>query len=346
MAIFNDKDFEELALKHTTITMKDTFNITATTISPLQQIDQNGEQRKRYQIADGIYFNEPFFSANGFRGILRRLMTKDMINIIRETKPNFKLKAEEFYLYSSGSSTDRKSIDSISWEKISTLRANAPILSLFGAGLSGISGKCAISDLKPITSMLQIKVLKNDKMTKESIMPLTQNQIFFRTDDFLKDTMLKQFVDEDDIKKWKDTHVKAVSKSKELKKSGKTNKETDSNIAQVIDCESIMPNVTLSNSINPIHGHEFTDIEIGLILSALLEISKMQIGSQKRLGYGVLDWNIELNGESMFSTICDKDYIFNKTINLSTKCKEYIYIYETWARENYSSKIDIDSLIL
>lgn len=111
MAIFDEKDFEELNHKYTTIAMKDTFNITATTVSPLQQIDQNGEQRKRYQISDGIYFNEPFFSANGFRGLLRRVMTKDMINIIRKTEPNFKLKAEEFYLCSSGSSTDRKSID-------------------------------------------------------------------------------------------------------------------------------------------------------------------------------------------------------------------------------------------
>lgn len=192
--------------------------------------------------------------------------------------------------------------------------------------------------------MLQIKVLKNDKTNIEKIMPLTQNQTFFRTDDFLKDTMLKQFVDEYDINQWKKEHIKAVSKSKELKKNGETSKETDSNIAQVINCESIMPNVTLSNSINPIHGHKFTDVEIGLILSALLEISKMQIGSQKRLGYGVLDWNIELNSEVMFSTTCDKDYIFNKTINLSTKCKEYIFIYETWAKENYNSKIDIDSL--
>ena len=47
-----------------------------------------------------------------------------------------------------------------------------------------------------------------------------------------------------------------------------------------------------------------------------LELSKQQIGASKRLGYGVLDWHIELNGESMFSTICDKEYIFNKKIEM------------------------------
>ena len=169
-------------------------------------------------------------------------------------------------------------------------------------------------------------------------MPLTQNQIFFRTDDFLKDTILKPLVDFDDITSWQKNHIKAVQTSKEKKKSGETDKETDSNIAQVIDIESIMPNVTLSNSINPLYGQKFTDIELGLILKSLLEISQMQIGSQKRLGYGVLDWHIELHGQAMFSVVSDKDYIFNKTITTSKKCDELIEIYNNWANENYSVK--------
>ena len=66
-----------------------------------------------------------------------------MVEIIRKKEPNYKLKAEEFYLYSSGAATDRKSIDNISWEEIPKVREKAPILSLFGAGLSSISGKWA-----------------------------------------------------------------------------------------------------------------------------------------------------------------------------------------------------------
>lgn len=339
MAIFDDNDFDEVGHKHSTIKMQDTFNITATSVSPLMQMDQNGEQRKRFTLVDGVYFNEPFFSANGFRGLLRRIMTKDMVEIIRKKEPNYKLKAEEFYLYSSGAATDRKSIDSISWNEIPKLREKAPILSLFGAGLSSISGKCAISDLKPISSHKNIKIVQNDdEIELKKIMPLVQTQVFFRTDDFLKDTILKPLVDMEDITSWQKQHLKAVQTSKEKKKSGETEKETDSNIAQVIECESIMPNVTLSNSINPLYGQKFTDIELGLLLKALLEISQMQIGSQKRLGYGVLDWHVELHGQAMFSVVCDKDYIFNKTITTSKKCDELIEIYNNWANENYSVK--------
>lgn len=60
MAIFDDNDFDEVGHKHSTIKMQDTFNITATTVSPLMQMDQNGEQRKRFILVNGVYFNEPF----------------------------------------------------------------------------------------------------------------------------------------------------------------------------------------------------------------------------------------------------------------------------------------------
>ena len=42
----------------------------------------------------------------------------------------------------------------------------------------------------------------------------------------------------------------------------------------------------------------------------------------------------------MFSSVSDKDYIFNKTINLSTSCIKYINIYENWADANYNKYID------
>jgi len=339
MAIFDENDFEEISTKYSTITMQDTINITATTISPLVQTTQNDVLRKRYILIDDVYFNEPFFSANGFRGLLRRLMTKNMVEIIQHKEPNFQLSSEQFYLYSSGSSTDRKSIDNIAWDEIPKVREKAPILSLFGAGLSGISGKCAVSDLKPTHQHKVIKVTQDeDKIENKRILPLSQNQLFFRVDDFSKDTMLKQLVDIDDITNWKKEHTIAVKKSKEKKQSGETEKEKESHISQIIDIESIMPNVTLSNSINPLYGQKFTDIELGLLIKTLLEVSQMQIGSQKRLGYGVLDWHVELYGQIMFSTICDKDYIFNKTITTSKKCKELISIFDNWALKNYNSE--------
>ena len=345
MSIFDDEDFKDIDKQSITINMINTFNITVTTVSPLAQQVEENKQRKRYRFEDDQFYNEPIFSANAIRGILRRIMTKDMITKISKKTQNFKLKAEEFYLYTSGSATDKKSIDKLTWSQIPIIREHAPILSLFGAGLSGISGKCAVGDLKPIASMKVFKVLEKDSIETKRILPLTQEQTFFRMNDYAQSTSIKELVDKEDIAKWEEQHLKSVKSSKELKKSGEIKKETESNISQIINIESIMPNVTMASSINPLYGQEFTDIELGLILKALVELSNMQIGSHKRLGYGVLDWHIELNAQTMFSSVSDKDYIFNKTINLSTSCKKYINIYEKWADTNYNKNIDIESLL-
>jgi CRISPR type IV-associated protein Csf2 len=338
MSIFNDQDFTEINEQYTTINMKNTFNITAITVSPLLQLDLNGKQRKKFVLIDDEHYLEPFFSANGLRGILRRIMTKDMVEIIRKKNPKFNLTPEDFYLYTSGSSTDKKSINTISWKKVEEIREKAPILSLFGAGLTGISGKCAISDLKPISSITRYKIIQNnDAVEIKKAIPLTNYTVFFRTDDLQKNTDMQNLVDQDDIKKWQNKYYKDVKISKSLKENGDINSEKTSHIAQVIEIESIIPNVTLTSSINPLYGHKFTDIELGLFLKALIELSKQQIGASKRLGYGILDWHIELNGESMFSTICDKEYIFNKKIEMSKKCSDYIHTYEEWADRHYES---------
>lgn len=338
MAIFNDDDFNENN-SITTIYTKNLMNITATTVTPLVQLNDREEQRKRYIFENQTFYHEPYFSANGFRGLMRRVMTKDMVNFIQEKNKDFKIKAEEFYLYTSGSAADKKSVDNLNWKEIEQIKIHSPILSLFGAGLSSISGKCAITDLKPISSMKIQKILK-DESGFETIkyQPLTQTQTFFRNDDINNKSFLTPIIDIEDVTKWKEQYLKSVQKSKELKKNGEIQKETDSNIAQVIKIESILPNVNLSNSINTLYGQTFTDIELGLILKTLIEISKIQIGSHKRLGYGILDWNVELEGQAMFSVICDKDYIFNKTITTSKKCKELISIFDNWALKNYNSE--------
>lgn len=338
MAIFDDEDFNELEKQHIVLTMQDTINITVTTISPLVQLDLNKNQRKRYVLIDGEYFNEPFFSANGFRGLLRRMMTKDMVEIIRKTDPKYNLTAEEFYLYTSGAATDKKSLDALSWKEVEELRIKTPILSLFGAGLSNISGKCAVGDFKPIHTQKNVRLVQNGEEITKKMLPLTQTHTFFRTDNLLKNNnIFASLVDVEDINNWKKEYDKSVHISKEKKKNNEEQSEQNSHISQVIEIESIMPNVTLTTSINPIYGQKFTDIEIGLLLKTLLEISKMQIGSHKRLGYGVLDWHVELCGQAMFSTICDKDYIFNKNYSVSQSCKEKIALYDSWAINNYKN---------
>lgn len=56
MSIFNDQDFTEINEQYTTINMKNTFNITAITVSPLLQLDLNGKQRKKFVLIDDEHY--------------------------------------------------------------------------------------------------------------------------------------------------------------------------------------------------------------------------------------------------------------------------------------------------
>ncbi|MGJ0300960.1 hypothetical protein [Aliarcobacter cryaerophilus] len=229
MAIFDDEDFNELKKNQTTLTMQNTINITVTTISPLVQMDLNKNQRKRYVLIDGEYFNEPFFSANGFRGLLRRMMTKDMVETIRKTNPHYHISAEDFYLYSSGATTDRRSLDNLSWSEVEELRIKSPILSLFGAGLSNICGKCAICDLSPISSQKIVKTIQNGEDSFKKIQPLTQSHTFLRSDNLLKNNnIFTTLVDQEDIDNWKKEYDKLVQISKEKKKNSEEQSEQNS----------------------------------------------------------------------------------------------------------------------
>ena len=94
-------------------------------------------------------------------------------------------------------------------EKVNEIREKLPILALFGAGLTGISGKCAISDLKPISNITRYKIIKNkDEIEIKKAIPLTNNTIFFRMDDLQKNTDLQTIVDQDDIVKLLDGQEK------------------------------------------------------------------------------------------------------------------------------------------
>lgn len=349
MARFNDEVFEETK-KAETIVMKDMFKVTARTVTPLTQMDSNGKQRKRYLFSDGVNFEVPFYSASGFRGASRRIATVDMYNHIKEKYPDFSMGMEEFYLYTNGASTDKKSIEKITWMNTPKIRELAPVLSLWGGGLSAISGKLAMCDLTPSRIMYKTRI---DKEGAERGVSMIDKQVFFRGDDMRKSSMTQHLVDVDDVASWVEENNKKIADSKDKVKKAKkeeSSKKEDLvndavNIQMPVEVDSIMPNVELVSSINTIGGKTLTNVERGLVLKTLIKLSTMQIGANVRYGYGVLDWIVEFEGEIAFTSIVDPDYVFDRKIFKSDKTLELIAEYDKWAEANYTDKIDIDSLL-
>ena len=329
---FNGNEAQEQASTRKEIKMKDTIKITATTVSPLLQISEAGGQRRGYIYENGERGSVPFFSANGLRGILRRVATRQQLKAARENGfEASKLSPDDFYLLTSGASLGKKSVDTVvTVENEKEIREAFPVLSIFGAGLSAIEGKSAIANFFPSKEMQYFGETEDGKRYSLLIGKSTD----FRVDSIKDAGLWKTVIDVEDIKKWSEEYAKKVGEAKEKKKSGEAEKETDSHIQQPVNLEFIIPGVKLTSSINEKYGWEFTDVEVGCILSALKEVSVMQIGSAKRIGFGLLDWTVEMGGEKILESKCTPDYILERTVHVTEAGEKYIKAWEDWLKEN------------
>ena len=320
-------------LKQGEITMINALHITATTVTPLLQIGENGSQRKGYSYNDGEKWQVPLFSANGLRGTLRRIATKQQIEKATELNPSFELSPELFYLYTSGAGLGKLSLNDnslIDHENSKKIREQAPILSLFGAGLSAISGKIGIADLSPASDQELFGTTSDGKRYPLLLAQDTN----FRIDSAKNESLWGNVLNLESIKKWRDEYAEMVTSSKDAKRKGEVEREADSHIQQPVGIEFIIPNVKLTSSVNEIAGSVLTDVEMGCLISSLCELSMMQIGSAKRISFGVLDWTIEHEGEVLLSSRSNPDYVLDRKLLITEKGQSFIGEWEKWLEKN------------
>ena len=337
----NKKQYKE-------IIMNDVIEIAVETVTPFLQMDTNGEQRKRYINVDGFNFKEPFWSANGFRGMMRRVATRDLISAILKKEVDFKINAENLFLYTSGAGADKKSIENVNHNNEDFVRAAAPILSLFGAGLSNIPGKTATEDFRVSATHDRYRVHKGKDDKEYAVSNSLESHVYVRTDTSKDQGILSEMIDQEDIKRWQDEHLKNVANAKKAKKEDSTGntKESDSNMQQLLTVEAILSGTKLVSSINPINYNNFTDIELGCLIKTLVSASALQIGSAKRYGYGRFNWDVSLNREKLFYLKREDDFTPYYELEITQKGKEVIAIYDKWLLENATSlNIDIKDIL-
>lgn len=397
----NERDIKNLRKEE--IKMENLFQITTKTVTPLLQIDENGQQRRRYIYENNMTGAVPFFSANGFRGALRRVAFKQQIAFAKEKNPAFVVSPELFYLYTSGGAFDKTSAiinDFINFKNEKTVRKNAPILSIFGAGLSNLEGKMSLTDLLPAADVEKFRTITTKDGEELAISNLIGNNTFYRADSAsTSEFLFNSLVDFEDVKKWTAEYYKKVIIAKvakkiasaldpkpnkdgkippkeksmakvekiikelnenlddeveitmvdieKMQKEGKLkaeDKEEHSHIQQPTSVDFIIPGVTLVSSANTKYGVNFTDVEIGCLVSSMLELSKMQIGSAKRIGFGVLDWMVEINGNTMFEVKSDSNYLLKKNIQVSENGQKFVNIWQDWAREN-GARVKLEDIV-
>ena len=311
------------------VVMNDTIKITATTVTPLLQIDENGGQRRMYIYEGGQRGAVPFFSANGFRGALRRMATRQLLAAMGEKAKE--IGPEAFYLLTSGASLGKISVDdAVTPENENLIRERFPVLSLFGAGLTGIEGKSAVAALFPASDTERIAYTKEGKPYS----PLLGNDTYFRSDAIREEGLWRSLIDVESIMRWTQEYLKKVAESKAKKKSGEAKSEEHSNIQQPVSLDFILPGVKLTSSINAKYGWEFSDVELGCLISALKELSTVQIGSAKRIGFGLLNWTVETGGAVLFRTECDPDYVLERHTSVTEEGERLIGAWREWLKEN------------
>lgn len=337
------------------------FAIEITTVSPLLQIEPSNKKdletkasivstkKTAYINEKGTVSNEPFFSGNGFRGILRRNIASSIFDKLNKEygKPQ---SVDTLHLYSAGGGTAKNGFVNVFDEKLpykdmNDFREANPFLSLFGAGLSDIDGKLSVTSLSPSN--------KNSRLT---------DYIFgVRFDDTEKTSILSPFIDTESIEEYQNDMIKKKNSNADIRKLDDAIKKIKSEIEkesseellkklevaqsayddkiddkslifqQTYKAEYMIPNTKLHASIGTRAGYELSDVEEGMMLYGLIETSKQNIGSYSRIGWGAMNYNVKAgNGEALFTTTCDPHYILNRTVEITPLGQKKLAVYKKW----------------
>lgn len=314
--------------------------------------------KKKYYIAeDGTLSKEPFFSANGFRGIMRRNIARKIFSTL-EQKEGIKFSVDTIHLYASGGGTTVNNFTSflppkLTYSQKEEFREKNPFISLFGAGLGDMDGKIAICDLVP----------------QQKGLNLIDYLFAVRFDETERSSVLAPLIDQESVEEYQKTleetrrgNKEIQKKQKELDKEIKLRKKMQSegidendiaeqnekiegfqndlkalladkgmSYLQTYKAEYIIPNTKLTSSIATRAGYELTDIERGMMLYGLIATSQQNIGSYTRIGWGALDWKVRNdNDEILFTTTCDPKYVLSKETVITDTGNEVLKPFIEW----------------
>lgn len=334
------------------------FKIDVTTVTPMLQIEPTAKtnkdkltkasnvvtKKRKYVTENGTLVDVPFFSANGYRGILRRNITSAIFGEI-EKKDGKKFGLNSIHLYASGGGTSNDGISKLNYVEKEKTREENPFISCFGAGLSDIDGKLSVSDITPVIKDKHIGY-----------------QYGVRFDESQRSTILSPLLDKESIEKHEKEMEKLrastkslikleeeLSKLKKKKEENPTDEKIDEEIneleikienereskgmsyQQVYKAEFILPNTQMSSSVGTRAGYELTDVEKGMVLFGLIQTSQQSIGSYSRIGWGTNKWEVKnADGELLFSTIPDEKYVLHKETKITDLGHSMLKPFEEW----------------
>jgi len=276
----------------------------------------------------------PIYTANGFRGLLRRKAAKIIAQ--KAIDKGLTLSRKDFHLMFSGGGNNYATVPSISLQH--KIRELNPLASLFGTSLA-LESKLIISDLVPVHRMTK-HLSDNDYLFSQLIGKTT----LITRDDILLGTKYSRFVSANDIEEWIEHNQEQIKQRKQdrmdnVKNDEKTKKDT---IKNIIAKEYIIPGTILEASIS--FKSEPTPIERGLLLSALIEAASEQLGSSISNGFGYTEYTVTENENIVMESFRRKDFLPACNVNYD-KDNEYLVAFRKWLDNLKQENISIDALL-
>lgn len=328
------------------------IDIKATTVSSLRQIDKTENdtimvKRGLFRIDfDGVKktLYSPIYTANGFRGLIRRTATNIILTKLKEK--NIDLGgATNFHLMNAGGGNNYQAQ---SFEIEDKVRELNPLVSMLGTSLA-VTGKLSISDLVPMEVAedgMKLCYRVNDSGALYSSIVQVENII--KKDDMLDHTGNANFMSSEEIIEWENFVSENQSKRMATKDKGAKDKVKKESIKHIQGRESVIAGVDFYSSISTIDGvTALTDIEKGLLVRTLEKVVKHTLGSNSNTGSGRMNYTVTLFGDSTITAVCDPRFIYKVEVetDYTDEVQGYCNAFDAWLDSVTEENIQLDKVL-
>jgi len=323
-------------------------------ITPLCQIEGNTKERVKHldnteidtviiktltKLVDGIPVEIPIYTANGIRGLLRRVAGSILIE--KYLEKGYEIKPTDFHLMMAGGGNNFQTQPFEIEEKVKKLN---PVISLFGTSLA-IEGKLMVTHLEPEDALIKVYENEENIYAKSQIM---KKMIFIKKDDILQHTKFGRFLTKEDIENWEKMVEKTqIQRKKERNDEVNEKKTKKVAIQSILAKYYIVPNVSFKGFISS--KYPLSDLEKGLMLSALKRVVNEPLGSTLNWGFGVCDWEIDINDSGSKIIAKSKDnFIFDKQLQLilSDEDEKLVENFNEWLENISPENIEISKVLI
>ncbi|WP_152184400.1 hypothetical protein [Sulfurimonas indica] len=284
-----------------------------------------------------VFVKLPIYTANGFRGALRRVSTRILYDKAIEKDISLGKNAivigKSFHAQNAGGNV---SYTNCPIGKEREIREANPVVSYLGVSLA-VSGKVSVSPLFPKEKdpdgNLVYPIAKSKNDNGGYYAKCSSIKVQYKVDDMERRSENSKIFTFQTLEEWD-----------EVVKNSRENKDVENlNASHVISTEEVHAGTDFYGSI--VSTDKLTDIEKGLLISSLIKLVKKQLGAIGSHGRGKMNYELTF-GKSVIRSKWN-DFLSNASVSVSldddaSKC---VAAFEEWLENIDEKNIQISEML-